>query len=45
MHISDDHLVGNLVQQMDFTVLWPWQMELRAKAGRHKSPTYVLLHK
>lgn len=34
MHISDDHLVGNLVQQMDFTVLW--HMELRAKAGKNK---------
>lgn len=31
VHVSAYCLVGNLVQQMDFTVLWRWQLDLWAK--------------
>jgi len=31
VHVSAYHLMGNLVQQMDFTVLCHWQLDLWAK--------------
>jgi len=44
VHISDDHLMGNLVQQMDFTVLGHWQRNCEPSLADVSSAAFYFIY-